>query len=296
MRVNIRSCSFGSGEIMQIGAVFAQIDMDPSGLRDYAQAVQGLGYEHVLIADHVLGTEGEGRGWPAHLTMHEPLVMCGYFAAAAPGLRLATSVLVLPQRQTALVAKQAAEVDVLSSGNLRFGVGIGFSSAEYDGLGMNFHNRARRFEEQIQLLRRLWTEPVLTFDGQYEHISAAGINPLPTQRPIPIWIGASTESAIRRAAEIADGFFPFIPLEGGWHATIDKLQMWLSEAGRDPTRFGIDARIRTDSGTPDDWHAQAQEWRSLGATHVSVSTRGAGRSGPDAHVECLRIAIEAVRP
>jgi probable F420-dependent oxidoreductase len=287
---------------MQIGVVFPQTEIgpDPAGLRAYAHAVQDLGYQHLLAYDHVLGADPAGHpGWsPAYYNVesqfHEPFVLFGYLAALAPALELVTGVIILPQRQTVLVAKQAAEVDVLTSGKFRLGVGIGWNAVEYEGLSMNFHNRGRRLEEQIQVMRRLWTEPAVTFEGRYHCITAAGINPLPVQRPIPVWIGASAEPAIKRAAELADGYFPQRPLEGGWPATFDKIRGWLEAAGRDPAKFGIEGRVNTATGTPDDWHKQAEEWRALGATHLSVNTMNGGLQGPDAHVERLRQAVPAV--
>jgi probable F420-dependent oxidoreductase len=280
---------------MQIGVVFPQTEIGPgrAGVRAYAEAVQQLGFQHVEIYDHVLGADPAGHpGWSGvydvNTLFHEPLVLFGYLAAVAPDLELVTSVIILPQRQTVLVAKQAAEVDILTAGKLRLGVGIGWNAVEYEGLGMDFRNRARRFEEQIVLLRRLWTEPSLTFEGRYHTIHAAGINPLPVQRPIPIWIGASAEPAIKRAAELADGYFTQRPLEGGWPATLDKIRAWRSAAGRDPATFGIDARLQAATGTPDDWHKQAEQWRSLGATHLSINTMNGGLAGPDAHVERLK--------
>jgi probable F420-dependent oxidoreductase len=288
---------------MQLGVVFPQTEIgsDPSGVRAYAQAVQQLGYQHVMIYDHVLGADpanhpGFAGVYNVKSLFHEPFVVFGYLAAVAPSLELCTAVIVLPQRQAVLVAKQAAEVDVLSGGKLRLGVGLGWNMVEYDGLGMDFHNRGRRFEEQIDLMRRLWTEPVLTFEGRYHRVTAAGINPLPVQQPIPVWVGGSAERAIERAATIADGYFPQRPLEGGWPATIEKLHGWLKAAGRDPALFGIDQRLNTASRTPDDWHNEAEEWRALGATHLSINTMGAGLRGPDAHVERLREVLHAVEP
>ena len=286
---------------MQIGVIFPQTEIgpDPAGVRAYAQAVQDLGFRHLEVFDHVLGADpARHPGWEGvydvNSQFHEPFVVFGFLAAVAPRLELVTSVIVLGQRQTALVAKQAAEVDVLTGGKLRLGVGIGWNAVEYEALGMNFHNRGRRFEEQIRLLRRLWTEPSVTFEGKYHRVTAAGINPLPVQRPIPVWIGASAEPAIKRAAELADGYFPQRPLQGGWPATIDKLRGWLSAAGRDPAGFGIDARVQAGSGTPDDWRQQAEQWRGLGATHLSINTMNGGLRGPDAHVERLRQALQAV--
>ncbi len=173
-------------------------------------------------------------------------------------------------------------------------MGIGWNHVEYAGLGMDFNNRARRFEEQIELLRRLWQEPVLTFEGRYERVVGAGIKPLPVQRPIPIWIGGSAEPALRRAARIADGFFPQRPLAGGWPATIERMREWLSAAGRDPAQFGIDARINVGTGTPDEWRRAAEEWRALGASHLSVNTMGGGLVGPDTHIRRLREAGETL--
>jgi probable F420-dependent oxidoreductase len=286
--------------MVQIGAVFPQTEIgsDPAGVRAYAQALQPLGYQHALIYDHVLGADPSIRpGWTGYTKdslFHEPFVVFGYLAALAPGLELVTAVIVLPQRQTALVAKQAAEVDVLTQGKLRLGVGIGWNAVEYEALGMDFQNRGRRFEEQIEVLRRLWTEPVVTFEGRYHKITAAGLNPLPVQRPIPIWIGASAEKAVKRAAETADGFFPQRPLEGGWQATMDKIRGWLEAAERDPKKFGIDARVNAGAGTPDDWRKQADEWRALGATHLSVNTMGGGLHGPSQHIERLQEVAQVI--
>ena len=286
---------------MQLGVVFPQTEIgaDPGGVRAYAQAAAELGVSHLLAYDHVLGADpaghpGFGGPYTSQSLFHEPFVLFGYLAAAAPSLELVTGVIILPQRQAALVAKQAAEVDVLSGGKLRLGVGIGWNTVEYEALGMEFRNRGRRFEEQIRLMRRLWTEPVLSFEGHYHRVTAAGIHPLPVQRPIPIWIGASAEPAIKRAAELADGFFPQRPLEGGWPATMDKVWGWLEAAGRDRRAFGIEQRINTSAGTPDDWRATAEEWRGLGATHLSINTMNAGLRGPDAHIERLRQAHAAL--
>ena len=286
---------------MQIGVVFPQTEIgaDPGGVRAYGEAVEELGFEHLLVYDHVLGADPAGHpGFSGPYTsaslFHEPFVLFGFLAAVAPRLELVTGVIILPQRQTALVAKQAAEVDVLSGGRLRLGLGIGWNDVEYEALGMNFHDRGRRFEEQIMLLRELWQQPVVTFDGRYHQVSAAGINPLPVGRSIPIWIGGSAEAALERAARLADGYFPQRPLEGGWEATIEKIHRWLAEAGRDPDSFGIDARINLAQSTPDEWCTQAEEWRSLGATHLSLNTMGAALDGPDAHVQRLQEALAAL--
>lgn len=287
---------------MRVGVVFPQTEIgpDPAGVRAYAQAVEQLGFQHLMVYDHVIGADTSVRpGWTGPYTsesqFHEPMVLFGYLAAIAPSLELVTAVIILGQRQTVLAAKQAVEVDLLTGGKLRFGVGIGWNDVEYEALGMDFHNRGRRFEEQIQLMRRLWTEPSVTFEGKYHRVTAAGLNPLPVQRPIPIWIGASAEPAIKRAAEMADGYFPQRPLEGGWPATFEKIRAWMRAAGRDPASLGVDARVNTSSGGPDDWRKQADDWRALGGvTHLTVNTMNAGLRGPDAHIERLRLAADAL--
>jgi probable F420-dependent oxidoreductase len=286
---------------VQLGVVFPQTEIgaDPGGVRAFAQAAEEIGYDHLLAYDHVLGADLTNRtDWPGPYTskdqFHELFVLFGYLAAVAPGLELVAGVLVLPQRQTALVAKQAAEVDILTRGRLRLGVGLGWNYVEYEALGEDFGNRGRRSEEQIEVLRRLWTEEVVDFEGRWHRIPAAGINPPPVQRPIPIWIGGSAEAAIRRAARTADGFFPQRPLEGGWPATLERLRGWAREAGRDPAAIGIEQRIDVSTGTPDDWQAAAREWRGLGATHLSVTTMRGGLTGPDGHIERIREAFEAL--
>src|SRR4051812_16403800 len=282
---------------MRVGVVFPQTEIgaDRGGVRAYVEAVRDLGFAHLVAYDHVVGADRSqhpGFSGPyTHETLfHEPFVLFGYAAAIAPELELVPGVIILPQRQTALVAKQAAEVDVLTGGRFRLGIGIGWNDVEYVALGQDFRTRARRFEEQIALLRRLFQEPVVTHEGRFDRIEAAGINPLPIQRPIPLWIGGSAEPALRRAARLADGFFPQRPLEGDWDRTIELMRGWVEEAGRDSSSFGIEPRLHLSEGGPDDWRRRADEWRARGATHVALNTMDGGLVGVDAHVERLRSA------
>jgi probable F420-dependent oxidoreductase len=286
---------------VKVGVVFPQTEIgaDRGGIREYAQAAEELGFEHLLAYDHVLGADaarhpGLVGPYRSEHMFHEILVLYGYLAAVAPSLELVTGVVITPQRQTALLAKQAAEIDVLTGGRFRLGLGIGWNPVEYEALGEDFHNRGRRFEEQIELLRRLWTKPVLDFDGRWHTVTAAGLNPLPVQRPIPIWIGGSAERALRRTARLADGYFPQRPLDGDWHATMGRMREWVEEAGRDWGSFGIEQRINVAAGTPDDWRRAADEWRELGATHMSLVTTGGGLEGAGSHIERLREAREAL--
>lgn len=286
---------------MQIGVVFPQLEIgtDPHGLRDYAQAARDLGFAHLVAYDHVLGADPKahpGFQGPYTLasTFHEPLVLFGFLAGVVPELELATGVIILPQRQAVLVAKQAAQLDLLTGGRFRCGVGLGWNAVEYEALGMPFGDRAKRFEEQIQVMRLLWHNEALTFDGHFHRITGAGLNPLPAKRSIPVWIGGSAEPALRRAARIADGIFTLQPLEGGWPRTIERLRGWVAEAGRDPATFGLEARLNTADRGADYWVEKVGEWRSLGATHLSVNTMRDGLQGPAAHIHRLTEVAEAL--
>jgi probable F420-dependent oxidoreductase len=284
---------------MQLGAVFShgEIGADVASIRDWAQAVQDLGYDFIVVWDHVVGSDPAAfpdlpRVFPIDSWVHEPLTLFAFLAGVAPRLGYLSSVVILPQRQAVLVAKQAAEVDVLSGGRLRLGVGIGWNPVEFSALGMDFKNRARRFEEQIDVMRRLWTERAVTFAGRYHSLKATGITPLPVQQPIPVWIGASAEAAVKRACAIGDGFLPLSPLEGGWQATIDKVHGWLREADRDPAAFGIEGRLNAATGTPEDWGKVISMWRGFGASHLTVVVQGLG--GVDAQVRRLHEVREIV--
>ena len=293
---------------MRVGVVFPQTEIgpDPVAIRDYVQAAEDLGYSHLIAYDHVLGAdtrfhEGWSGGYALNDMFHEPLVVFGYMAAITKTLELVTAILILGQRQTALVAKQAAEVDVLSGGRLRLGVGIGWNHVEYEALGQNFHNRGRRTEEQISLLRALWTQEVVNFKGRWNHVTDAGINPLPVQRPIPIWMGAGgrlspvpPERVLRRVARLADGWFPqFSPDEAG-RETITRVREYAREEGRDPSVIGMEARINIADGNPEFWVERAKAWEELGATHISVNTMRAGLESSEAHINAIRQFKEVV--
>jgi probable F420-dependent oxidoreductase len=289
---------------MKIGVVLPQIEIgtDPAVVRDYAQAAESLGYEYVLIYDHVVGANTASRPrWTGPYTsansFHEPFVVFGYIAACTRRLGLATGVIILPQRQTVLVAKQAAEVDVLSGGRLRLGIGVGWNDVEYDALGMDFHNRGARSVEQIKLMRELWTQETVNFEGRWHRIPDAGINPLPVQRPIPVWIGGESDIALRRAARIADGWMSsrtIVPAaqrpgtEPAREHQVERLRAHLGNAGRQPAGFGIEGRAALRQGGPDEWRQQVEQWRKLGATHLSVDTMRAGLSNPRAHIDAIQ--------
>jgi probable F420-dependent oxidoreductase len=286
---------------MRIGAVFPQTEIgaDARAVRAYVQRVEELGFSHVLAYDHVVGADPQVHtGWngPYNLdsTFHEPLVVFGYMAGITSTLQLVTGVIILPQRQTVLVAKQAAEVDLLSGGRLRLGVGIGWNAVEYEALGEDFSNRGKRFEEQIELLRLLWTQQSVTYEGNFHRVTGAGLAPLPVQRPIPLWIGAQSPRAYRRAGRLADGWYP--QMQPG--PQLDEARQIVNEAaveaGRDPADVAMEGRV-TWRPDPDEFGKALCAWADVGASSVSVNTMGAGLKSVDDHLAALAAAAEAAK-
>jgi probable F420-dependent oxidoreductase len=287
---------------MKVGVVLPQTEIgaDPGGVAEFARASEDLRYDFLLAYDHILGVVPRSADWKGYTykdMFHEPFVLFGYLAAITRRLELVNGILVLPQRGTALVAKQAAEVDVLSGGRLRLGVGVGWNSAEFEALGEDFRTRGARIEEQIAVLRAFWTQDVVTFDGRWHHIVEAGINPLPIQRPIPIWIGGESDPVLRRTARLASGWMagggiltPTVraaPVPGGYPTLVARLREYAREAGRDPAEIGLECRLNA-ADPPDRIVRAAAEWAGLGGTHVSVATMRADLLTPDAHVDAIR--------
>lgn len=278
---------------MRVGVVFPQTELggDVGAVRAYGQAVEELGYAHVLVYDHVVGADpAVHTGWngpyDVDTTFHEPFVMFGFLAGVAPRLELVTGVIIVPQRQTALVAKQAAEVDLLTQGKFRLGVGIGWNAVEYEALGENFGDRGRRSEEQIELMRRLWTERSVTFEGRHHRVTGAGLAPLPVQQPIPVWIGTASERGYERAGRIADGWFPMKRPGPELDAAQGIVRDAATAAGRDPSAIGMEGRVNW-AGDADRAGAELAAWADAGATHLSVNTMGAGLRTVDDHLAVL---------
>lgn len=285
---------------MRVGVVFPQTELggDPGAVRAYGQRVEELGFTHLLAYDHVVGADPEVHaGWNGpydiRTTFHEPLVMFGFLAAITQSLELVTGVVILPQRQTALVAKQAAEVDVLSGGRLRLGIGIGWNAVEYEALGQDFGTRGKRSAEQIGLLRQLWTEPSVTFSGTFDTVTGAGLAPMPVQRPIPIWIGAASAAGYRRAGRLADGWFPMMSPGPQLDEALAEIERGATAAGRDPASIGMEARVRW-TGDPDAVAGKIATWSEVGASHLSVDTMGAGLAHVDDHLEVLARVAESL--
>ena len=286
---------------MRLGAIFPQTEIgaDPSAVKDFAQAAEDLGYDHILVFDHVLGADQTKRNsWDRPYNIddmfHEPFVLFGYLAGITEKIEFTTGVLILGQRQTGLVAKQAAEVDVLTGGRLRLGIGIGWNDVEYEALGQSFSNRGRRSEEQIDLLRMLWTEESVNFEGRYHKVSDAGINPLPIQRPIPIWLGGGEDRVIQRIGKMADGWFPQFQPNSAGQEKIGIMREAAVNAGRDPKAIGIEGRVSLATDDQSDWEKIGASWDEIGATHFSINTMKAGLNGPDQHIEAIKRFKETV--
>ena len=296
---------------MKIGVVFPQTEVgaDPGAIKEYAQSVERMGYTHILAYDHVVGANTASRqDWKGPYRLesqfHEPFVLFAYFAGVTKTVGLTTGVIILPQRQTVLVAKQAAALDVLSNGRLRLGVGIGWNDVEYEALGMNFHDRGARSAEQVELMRALWTQPAVTFKGKWHTVTDAGINPMPVQRPIPVWFGGGTERApsgltgldpvIKRIARMGDGWMPqFQPDERG-KELLAKFHGFVREYGRDPDKIGIEGRASAHRATEPKWADTVKSWRDIGATHFSVNTMSDGLKGAHEHLRRLEAFRRAV--
>jgi probable F420-dependent oxidoreductase len=284
---------------MQIGVVFPQTEIggDVGAVRAYGQRAEQLGFRHLLAYDHVLGAdpavyEGWSGPYDVETTFHEPLVLFGYLAAVTR-LELVTGIIILPQRQTALVAKQAAEVDLLAEGRFRLGIGLGWNRVEYEALGKDFGSRGRRADEQVELLRRLWTEKSVTFDGTDEKVIGAGLAPLPVQRPIPIWFGAQSPAAYRRAGRLGDGWFPQVRPGPDLDAARAVVEQAAVDAGRDPAAIGMEGRVSW-TGDTDKLVDHVGRWRKAGASHLSVNTMNTGLATVDQHLAALERTAAAL--
>lgn len=285
---------------MRIGVVYPQLEYseDPIAIRDYTQAVEGMGFTHVLAYDHVLGANPQRPGgWSGPYThesaFQEVFVLFGFMAGVSSRLEFATGILILPQRQTALVAKQAATLDVLCEGRLRLGVGIGWNEVEYIALNENFRNRGKRSEEQVQLLRKLWTEPLVTYEGKYHSVPDAGLKPMPVQRPIPIWFGGHADPVMERLAKYGAGWMPNVRTAADAQPILESLDKYLAQEGKTRADVGIEPRLNFAREAPDRWESFVAEWQAVGATHLSVNTMGCGFNSPQEHLAALEQVAQA---
>ena len=285
---------------LKLGAVLPhnEIGTDPGAMKAYAQGVEALGFSHILLYDHVLGADPNRPGgfqgpYDKDVAFHEPLTTFAFIAAVTDHVEMVTNVLVLPQRQTALVAKQAAQVALLSNNRLRLGVGTGWNEVEYEALGVPFAQRGKRQEEQVNLLRQLWQEESFSFDGEFHQVTLAGINPRPSS-PIPVWFGGAAPALLERAARLGDGW---MPLGGPGEASKDMLATLKAKrqaAGLPWQGFGVQAQAMYAGGNPDRWRNHADKWRALGATHLAIRTDSAGLTSVDEHLAAMTTYQEAV--
>jgi probable F420-dependent oxidoreductase len=265
---------------MKFGVSFPQSEIgnDPVVIRDFVQAAEDLGFERLTLVDHILGAkDARDTPWAVHYTIEYGKI------------QLVTANVVLPQRQTELVAKQATEIDILTGGRLVLGIGVGWSSKEFDALGMDFDNRGDRIEEQVALLRRLWSDELVNFEGKWHHISDMGMNPRPTGRSIPIWFGAMANVAVRRAARIGDGWLmnPRTKPDDTMKRKIEIFHEAAQTAGRNPAALGIDATVFAENRGPDEWLAEAEFWRAMGATSITFRTSASGFATINEHLAAM---------
>ena len=275
---------------MQIGAVFPhnEIGTDPGAIKAYAQGVEAMGITHLLIYDHVLGAdpdrEGGFRGpYDKDVAFHEPFTTFAFIAGVTDKIDLITTVMILPQRQTVLAAKQAAEVALLSNNRFKLGIGVGWNELEYVGLNETFNNRGRRQEEQVDVMRKLWSEDSLDYAGEYHRIDKASINPRPS-KTIPIWFGGSAPALLDRVARLGDGWIPLMGANDKAKACIDTIKQTRKAAGLSFANFGIQAQAQYAGGSPERWRKHAEAWREMGCTHLAIATHNAGPTNVDGHL------------
>ena len=287
---------------MDFGISFPQTEIgnDPAIIRNFVETAEGLGFDRLTLVDHILGAkEAKDAPWAVHYTIeygfHEPLTLFAWIAGFTKSIQLVTANVVLPQRQTELVAKQAAQIDILTGGRMVLGIGVGWSKSEFEALNMNFANRGARIEEQVNLLRRLWTDELVEFEGKWHKISEMGMNPRPIQQPIPIWFGAMEEVAVRRAARIGDGWLmsPRGKPDDQMKKLVEAFYGEAESAGRNVNDLGIDATVFAEDRGPNEWLSEAQAWRDLGATSITFRTSESGFAHIDQHINAMRRLAEA---
>jgi len=286
---------------MKIGVVFPQTEFgsDPGAITDYAQTAEDLGFTHILAYDHVLGANPQREEkWSGPYTYEtsflEPFVLFSFMASATQTIGFITGILILPQRETALVAKQAATLDVLCNGRFRLGIGVGWNAVEYTSLNQDFHTRGKRIESQVSVLRKLWTQPLVQVEDRFHNIPDAGLKPLPVQQPIPIWFGGHADIVLRRIAAMGDGWLPNFRTVDEAVPSLQKLTGYIEKAGRQPADVGLEPRLGYGNGDAEEWGKISQTWKAAGATHLSVNTMGAGLDTPQKHIQAIRRMAETL--
>ena len=285
---------------MEIGAVFPhnEIGTDPQAIKDYAQGVEELGITHLLIYDHVLGADRDRPGgfegpYDKDVAFHEPFTTFAFVAAVTKKLDMITTVMILPQRQTVLVAKQAAELAILSNNRFKLGIGVGWNAVEYTGLNENFKNRGKRQEEQVELMRLLWESEVLEYKGDYHHIDKASINPRPS-KSVPIWFGGGAPQLIERCADLGDGWIPLMGPNEAARKTLAIIKEKRESKGLNWDNFGVQAQAQYAGGDAERWNKHAEKWRNLGASHLAIATHNAEPTNVDGHLGRIKEYLNAL--
>ena len=285
---------------MEIGAVFPhnEIGTDPQAIKDYAQGVEELGVTHLLIYDHVLGADRDRPGgfegpYDKDVAFHEPFTTFAFIAAVTKNLDMITTVMILPQRQTVLVAKQAAELAILSNNRFKLGIGVGWNAVEYTGLNENFKNRGKRQEEQVELMRLLWESEVLEYKGDYHHIDKASINPRPS-KSVPIWFGGGAPQLIERCADLGDGWIPLMGPNEAARKTLAAIKEKRESKGLYWDNFGVQAQAQYAGGDAERWNKHAEKWRNLGASHLAIATHNAEPTNVEGHLGRIKEYLNAV--
>jgi probable F420-dependent oxidoreductase len=285
---------------MQFGAVLPhnEIPADPAAIRAYLEGLERLGVTHLLAYDHVLGADRDREGgftgpYDKDVAFHEPLTFFAYAAAVTSRLEFMSAVLILPQRQTVLVAKQAAEVAILSGNRLRLGIGTGWNRVEYEALNEDFGNRGKREADQVRLLQQLWSESSVSYESAYHRVDKAGINPRPSA-PVPVWFGGSAPAVLQRCAELGDGWVPLGAPNDDSRAALEAIRAHREQAGKPMTGFGVQAQAQYAGGTPERWRSHARRWEDIGATHLAIATHNAGPADVDGHLNRIGEYLAAV--
>ena len=285
---------------MEIGAVFPhnEIGTDPQAIKDYAQGVEELGVTHLLIYDHVLGADRDRPGgfegpYDKDVAFHEPFTTFAFIAAVTKKLDMITTVMILPQRQTVLVAKQAAELAILSNNRFKLGIGVGWNTVEYTGLNENFKNRGKRQEEQVELMRLLWESEILEYKGDYHHIDKASINPRPS-KSVPIWFGGGAPQLIERCADLGDGWIPLMGPNEAARKMLAAIKEKRESRGLDWDNFGVQAQAQYAGGDAERWNKHAEKWRNLGASHLAIATHNAEPTNVEGHLGRIKEYLNAV--
>lgn len=285
---------------MKVGIVFPhnEIGTDPGAIKDFAQGAEALGADHMLIYDHVLGADPDRPGgwngpYDKDVAFHEPFTVFAFMAAVTSRIEFVSAVLILPQRQTALVAKQAAELAILSNNRFRLGIGTGWNAVEYEALNIPFEHRGSRQAEQVELMRKLWSSDAFSFEGNYHTVTQASILPRPSQS-IPIWFGGGVPALLKRCARLGDGWIPIGTPNDQSAAMLELMKKEREAAGLSWDSFGIQAQVQFRGGDPDRWRSHYERWEALGCTHIAVATHNAGHTSVAEHLKAAEAYFAAV--